>query len=108
MAAERVYLSGGPCNGRTVPASQIQGGIVGYVACGGGYYLVTGDKRRPNGDLVLTWGGKTKPKPPSGTGANTRNATQAWTRWMRALGHQAPRELKRIHKAGARARRIAR
>ena len=40
MAVSNVYLDGGPCDGRTVSASQIVGGLTAYIKCGGGYYVL--------------------------------------------------------------------
>lgn len=100
-----VYLSGGPCDGRTVPNTEIQGGLVAYIACGGGYYVLEEGDRRPNGDLIFRWWGTQKPSPPSPKA--TAHVTQAWTRWMRILGHRGPVEHKRIVKAVRRMHRIA-
>lgn len=89
MPASRIYLSGGPCDGRTVPATQIQGSLVAYIACGGGYYVLNGDKRRPNGDLIFGYAGKTKPGPPQ---TGTLKAPQALKGW-KALRKGYNREL---------------
>lgn len=78
MATSSIYLSGGPCNGRTVPASEIQGGLVAYIACGGGYYVNPGTGRRRRGDLIFTWAGTTKPGPPSGGEPTAAHSVKAW------------------------------
>jgi hypothetical protein len=63
--ASNVYLSGGPCDGKTVSANQIKGGLVAYIACGGGFYTVDPNGKLHSGDVVFDYAGKTKPQPPA-------------------------------------------
>jgi hypothetical protein len=81
VATSRVYLKGGPCDGKTVSANQIVGGLVAYIACGGGYYELDSGQTRPNGDPIFAYSGKTKPQPPSGGGPQNINAPKALHGW---------------------------
>jgi hypothetical protein len=97
VADSRIYLSGGPCNGRTVPASEIQGGLVAYIACGGGYYELKGSRRRPNGDLIFSYAGTTAPGPPTGSASGAGVAPQAHQGWgglRRSINRDLPTALR--------------
>jgi hypothetical protein len=98
VAADSIYLQGGPCNGRTVSADQIVGGAVAYIACGGGYYVVGDGKRRPNGDLIFAYSGKAKPGPPSTTIGHDARALQGWGDLRRTINQGLPTALRRTDK----------
>lgn len=98
-----VTLIGGPCDQQTINITAAKL-AAGQLTCQGALYVrsnVFGSQENITFATSEAISKATK-------GPSTSHVTQAWTRWMRALGHQAPRELRRIHKAGARARRIAR
>jgi hypothetical protein len=99
VADSRIYLSGGPCDGRTVSASQIQGGLVGYIACGGGYYVLDGGRTRPNGDTIFKYSGTTQPGPPGGSPSGPGVAPQAHQGWgglRRSVNRELPTALRTI------------
>lgn len=87
MAASNVYLEGGPCDGRTVSANKIVGGLTAYIKCGGGYYVLDDGVTRPNGDVVFKYAGKTKPEPPSGGGVHDSHALHGWNDLRRVVNH---------------------
>lgn len=89
MAAQ-IYLTGGPCNGRTVSSDRIEGDLVAYIPCGGGYYVVDGTKRRPNGDLIFRYWGTTKPGPPAGPGLNAVQALSGWKALRKSINRGMP------------------
>lgn len=101
MATSSVYLSGGPCNGRTVPASEIQGGLVGYILCRGHYYLDSG-RTRPNGNTIFADSGTSAPQPPSGGGGTSAGvapqAHQGWGGLRQSLNRDLPTALRAIHR----------
>lgn len=113
MAVGNVYLKGGPCDGRTVSANQIVGGLVAYIKCGGGYYILDDGVTRPNGDIVFKYSGASPPQPPGGDGVKAPRAHQGWhdlrhslnTKWPHAL-----RDSERLTRAAlrsiGRARRV--
>lgn len=94
MATSRIYLQGGPCDGRTVSADRIVGGLVGYIRCGGGYYTDAG-KRRRNGNEIFGYSGTTPPQPPSGGGAGEPHVHKGWHALRRSINHNMPKHLER-------------
>lgn len=94
MATSRVYLQGGPCNGRTVSADQIQGGLVGYILCRGHYYLDSGRTRR-NGNAIFIDSGTTAPQPPGSTNLNAPRAHSGWRDLRRSVNRTMPHALNR-------------
>ena len=95
MATSHVYLQGGPCNGRTVSTSQIQGGLVGYVLCRGHYYESNG-KHRPNGDEIFADTGTTPPQPPAGPGqVRAPHALNAWADLRNVMNSGLPTMVRR-------------
>ena len=96
MATSHVYLQGGPCNGRTVSTSQIQGGLVGYVLCKGHYYESNG-KQRPNGDEIFADSGTTAPQPPPGPGqVRAPHALNAWADLRGVMNRELPTTLRQV------------
>lgn len=91
MAVSQIYLQGGPCNGRTVSANDIQGGLVGYIKCGGGYYTDSGNMR-PNGDEIFSYSGNTAPSPPDTAGA--ARAHGGWADVRKSVNRRMPAALK--------------
>ena len=91
MATGRVYLSGGPCDGKTKPSTDIKGSLVAYVACGGGYYTVSPTGKRHKGDLIFNYAGTTNPDAPTGPGVNAPQALKGWKAirkgWNTTLPH---------------------
>lgn len=98
-----VTLIGGPCDQRTINISATTL-AAGQLTCQGTLYVKSTVFGSQENITFATSDAISK----ATKGPSTDHVTQAWTRWMRALGHHAPRELGRIHRAGARARRIAR
>jgi hypothetical protein len=100
VATSSVYLSGGPCNGRTVPASEIQGGLVGYILCRGHYYLDSG-RTRPNGNTIFADSGTSAPQPPSGGGSTgpgiVPNVYKSWGDLRSAVNRDLPRSFVAIN-----------
>lgn len=98
MATSRVYLAGGPCNGRTVSASRIQGGPVGYILCQGHYYVADGTTR-PNGNAVFRDTGTKPPQETGGGGSSgTVGAPQAlggWQSLRQAVNRGLPEALRK-------------
>jgi hypothetical protein len=93
VAASRIYLQGGPCNGRTVSADRIVGGLVAYIKCDGGYYVVDPGKHRPNGNLIFKYSGTSAPKPPSGPNPNAPQALKGWKAIRKAVNRGMPSAL---------------
>lgn len=90
MATTRIYLQGGPCNGRTVSANQIVGGLVAYIKCGGGYYEDKGAGKRRNGNPIWSYAGTTAPAPPGGGGPNEPHVHKGWADLRRSINHRMP------------------
>lgn len=88
-----VYLEGGPCNGRSVPSSEIQGGLVAYVVCKGADYINSG-KRRHNGELIFTYSASGVPQPPSSGGVRAPHALSAWADLQRTINKGLPAMLR--------------
>jgi len=85
--ASQVYLSGGPCSGKTVSADEIQGGLVAYIACGGGFYTADASGQRHNGHIVFDYAGKTKPGPPTPGAIRAPRAHSGWADLQRSFNH---------------------
>jgi hypothetical protein len=98
VAVDSIYLQGGPCNGRTVSADRIVGGLVAYIACGGGYYVLADGKHRPNGDVIFGYYGKSKPAPPSTTIGHDAHALRGWGHLRRTVNHELPTALRKTNK----------
>jgi hypothetical protein len=96
--ASQVYLSGGPCDGKTVSADDIQGGLVGYIACGGGYYTLDSKGKRHDGHAVFDYAGKNKPEPPGGNTAKAPHAHNGWSDLQRSVNRHWPKTLSRMAK----------
>jgi hypothetical protein len=94
VAVSKVYLQGGPCDGKSVSADEIVGGAVGYIACGGGYYTVDTAGRRHNGEVVFDYAGKKKPGPPDGSGVKAARAHGGWADMQRSVNHHLPKSLR--------------
>jgi hypothetical protein len=101
VATSSVYLSGGPCAGRTVSASQIQGGLVGYVLCQGHYYLDSG-RTRSGGETIFADSGTSPPQAPGGGGGAgagvAPQAHQGWGGLRRAINQELPAALRAINR----------
>jgi hypothetical protein len=95
VAASKVYLQGGPCNGRLVSANAIVGGLVAYIKCGGGYYTVDPQGRRHNGHLIFDYAGKEKPGPPGGVLGSDSAALRGWGDLRRQVNTGLPSALNR-------------
>lgn len=102
MATSHVYLSGGPCNGRTVSTSQIKGGLVGYVLCQGHYYEANGKTRR-NGDAIFADTGTTAPQPPSPVSpdATAPHSVKAWGDLRKQVNSSLPAATRKIERLNA-------
>lgn len=98
MAVDRIYLKGGPCDGKTVSADEIKGGLVATIACGGGFYVLDNGKTRPNGDVIFRYYGKTKPGPPSTTIGHDAHALRGWGHLRRTVNHELPTALRKTNK----------
>ena len=101
----KVYLQGGPCNGKSVPDSEIQGGLVGYVICQDAYYLNSG-KRRANGNLIFDYSKGGLPQPPGGGTVRAPHALNAWADLRRTVNEGLPTMLRttsRLNHATSRA-----
>lgn len=98
MASSNVYLQGGPCDGRTVSADRIVGGLVAYIECGGGYYVLADGVTRANGDIVFKWSGKTQPGPPGGSGGGTPHTHAGWNSIRKSVNKHLPRDLRASHR----------
>lgn len=89
MASANVYLSGGPCDGKTIPRPKTDAGVV--AACGGHTYVAsTPAKYRPNGDEIFHDVGATNP-----TGGNVKTAQlhHGWADLRRSVNATLPRAL---------------
>ncbi len=95
MAATRIYLKGGPCNGRTVSADQIVGGLVAYIKCRGGFYTASDGQTRPNGNPIWNYAGKTAPGPPGGSGSGQPHVHKGWHDIRRSVNTNMPHALAR-------------
>lgn len=93
MAVSSIYLQGGPCDGRTVSANRIVGGVVAYIACGGGFYVLDDGKHRPNGDVIFKYSGKTQPGPPPGPGLDATQALKGWKALRKSVNKGMPQAL---------------
>ena len=96
----KVYLQGGPCNGRSVPDTEIQGGLVGYVVCQGADYINSG-KRRPNGELIFTYSASGVPQPPSTSGPTAPHALKGWNDLRKTVNRGLPTMLRTVGKLNA-------
>ena len=92
--ASSIYLKGGPCDGKTVSADQIHGGLVAYIACGGGFYTDAGTQR-PDGDEIFSYAGKTAPGPPGDDG--TPHTHSGWQSLRKTVNHHGPKALHDAH-----------
>lgn len=93
----KVYLQGGPCNGRSVPDTEIQGGLVGYVVCQGADYINSGH-RRPNGELIFTYSASGVPQPPSGGDIHIPHALSGWNDLRKQVNTGFPTMLRKTHR----------
>lgn len=103
--ASNVYLSGGPCNGRTVSADRIVGGLVAYIACGGGYYTLDSSGKLHSGDVVFDYAGKSKPGPPAVGAIKAPKAHGGWADLQRSFNkhwHPALDSADRLNRAALR------
>jgi hypothetical protein len=98
VAASQIYLSGGPCDGKTVSANEITGGLVGYIACGGGYYTANTAGKQHKGDLVFDYAGKTKPSPPSGGGVSAPHVHKGWAALQHSINKKLPHAMNNADK----------
>lgn len=98
MATTQIYLQGGPCDGKTVSADQITGGLVGYIKCGGGYYTQADGKTRANGDPIFGYYGKQQPQETVTTLGHDAKALQGWGDLRRTMNHALPTALRRTNK----------
>lgn len=94
MASGDIYLQGGPCDGKTVSGNQIVGGLVAYIKCGGGYYVVDDGVTRPNGDLVFKYSGKTQPGPPGGGSVKAPRAHKGWNALRHTFNAEMPKAIR--------------
>jgi hypothetical protein len=90
VPASNVYLLGGPCDGRTVSADQIVGGLTAYIKCGGGYYVLDDGVTRPNGDVVFKYSGTTQPRPPGPGAVKAPRAHKGWQAMRVSFNHKMP------------------
>ena len=90
-----VYLKGGPCDGKSVPSSEIQGGLVAYVVCKGADYINSG-RRRPNGELIFTYSASGVPQPPESGDVHAPHALSAWADLRRTVNHGLPTMLRQV------------
>jgi hypothetical protein len=101
-----IHFVDGPCDGttRTVDQAVIDRGSVN---CGGELYVhyVAGAS---GPSIVFVPADSALGRAQTGADGSPTHVTQAWTRWMRALGHTGPKSHNRIQRATVRARRIAR
>jgi hypothetical protein len=93
VAPSKIYLHGGPCDGKTVSADDIQGGLVAFIACGGGYYTVNPAAKLHNGELVFDYAGKKKPGPPGDGSLNAAKAHGGWKSIRKSVNHHMPAAL---------------
>lgn len=103
--ADTIYLSGGPCDGKTVSANEIKGGLVGYIACGGGYYTADPAGNLHNGNVVFDYAGKTKPQPPTVGVVKAPKAHGGWADLQRSFNrhwHPALDSADRLNRAALR------
>lgn len=98
MATTQIYLQGGPCDGRTVSADQIVGGLVGYIKCGGGYYEDKGAGSRANGNPIWSYAGKSPPQPPGGGTVKAARAHGGWHDVRVSINKHMPAALRSSHR----------
>lgn len=99
-----VILSGGPCGGthEQISLDQLK---IGAVTCQGTVYV----KDRPiPGTSGWYFTDQAEVAARSGGPGKTAHVTQAWTRWMHALGHTGPDSHNRLQRATYRVSRIGR
>ena len=92
-----VYLQGGPCNGKSVPDTEIQGGLVGYVVCKGADYINT-DRRRRNGELIFAYSASGVPQPPGGISVGAGKSLKAWSDIRQQVNTGLPTMLRKVGK----------
>jgi len=97
MATSRIYLQGGPCNGRTVSANEIVGGLVAYIKCQDGYYT-DANRKRPNGNEIFSYYGKTKPGGAGDIGGYDSHALKGWSDVRKQINTGLPNALHRTDK----------
>ena len=99
-----VLLLGGPCNGETKYLTLEQIASDETVCQKVTYFndVALATIRNPVVFTTKDYQAPTQPKPPP------THVTEAWTRWMRALGHTGPLAHNRVRAATARINRIAR
>lgn len=93
MAASRIYLKGGPCDGKTVSADEIVGGLVAYIKCGGGYYIVDDGATHAGADGVFKYAGKRQPGPPAGSDRIPPHLHHGWNQLRRSFNVHMVRDL---------------
>jgi hypothetical protein len=101
-----IHFVDGPCDGTTRSVAQA---VVdrGSVTCQNVLYVhYVAGAAGPN--IVFVPADSALGQAQTGADGTPLHATQAWTRWMRALAHKGPEAHNRIQRATARARRIAR
>lgn len=98
-----VTLIGGPCDQRTINISQAQLDS-GQLTCKGATYTRT-DVFGSQENITF---GTSDAISKATKGPSTGHVTQAWSRWMKILGHRGPEAHKRMLRASHRASRIAR
>lgn len=97
MATSRIYLKGGPCNGRTVSADRIVViGAVGYIKCGGGYYADEGAGTRPNGSHIWSYVGTSPLQGPGSGGVNEPHVHSGWRDLRRSVNKTMPHGINRV------------
>lgn len=96
MATTHIYLKGGPCDGRTVSADRIVGGLVAYIKCNGGIYEDEGAGTRPNGDLIWSYTGTKPPRPPGSGDASEPHVHKGWHDVRRSVNTRMPHSLAKV------------
>jgi hypothetical protein len=98
-----VTLIGGPCDQQTINISQSTLDA-GQLTCKGVIYTRTAVFSSQEN---ITFGTSDAIQKAT-KGPSTAHVTQAWSRWMKILGHTGPSQHRRLLAATARARKIAR
>jgi len=96
VAASTIYLLNGPCNGKFVSANEIVGGLVAYIRCGGGYYVLDDGATHKGADAVFKYAGKTQPGPPGPPASGIPPHThKGWSDLQRSVNTNMPQSLSR-------------
>jgi hypothetical protein len=83
-----------------VSANEIKGGLVAYIACGGGYYTANTAGKKHKGDPIFDYAGKDKPVPPSLGTVKAPQALRGWHDLRKSVNKKMPAATSYSHRLG--------